>query len=137
MKHKQLHSIAHNFADSLASGLGFVVGMFGTDVFADAASNDDGVVSVDFLNGTIKGRTVDDRLPRAISLYQKAFPQFCAKHGATESNFRQFEVRFTHLAPTTGFAVTIEDDKGRVSTEDYVGTPGKRIVKLDALGRRR
>jgi len=137
MKHKQLHSIAHNFADSLACGMGFVVGIFGTDVFADAASNKGGSITVDFLKGTIDGETIDDRLVRAIPLYKNAFPDFCAKHGATDADFNRFEVRYSYLAPKTGFAVTIEDDNGRITTKEYEGIPGKRIAKLDALGRRR
>jgi hypothetical protein len=137
MKHKQLHSIAHNFADSLASGMGFLLGVFTTDIFADAAINDDGAITIDFLNGTIQGNTMDDKLPRAIPLYQQAFPEFCAKHGATNTDFRQFKVRYTYLAPKTGYDVTIEDSRGRISTEKYQGLPGKRIAKLDALNRRR
>jgi hypothetical protein len=137
MKHNQLHSIAHNYAESLACGLGFVVGIFGTDVFADAASNDDGAVTVDFLNGTIHGNTADDRLSRAIPLYKKEFPKFCAKHAAKGENFQKFVVRFTYRAPTTGFAVTIKDDKGRASTKEYLGIPAERVAKLDALDRRR
>ncbi|MCA1368872.1 hypothetical protein I6F15_15900 [Bradyrhizobium sp. BRP14] len=37
MKHPELQAIAHNFADSLASGQGFLVGYYPSDIFAEAA----------------------------------------------------------------------------------------------------
>jgi hypothetical protein len=56
MKHNRLHSVAHNFADSLASG--FVVGHCHTDVFADAAANGDKGIIVDFPGGKVFARAV-------------------------------------------------------------------------------
>ena len=50
MRHDKLCAIGHNLADSLASGLCFVIGYWGTDVFGEAAAGD-GVIEVDFLNG--------------------------------------------------------------------------------------
>lgn len=137
MKHRQLHAIAHNFADSLASGMGFPIGVFMTNVFADAAINSDGSLEVDFLNGTVIGQTRDERLPKAVALYHKQFPAFCQRHGTSSSEFHKLVVRYTYNAPSTGFSVTIQDFRGRASTEEYGVYPSKRVSKIDHLGRRR
>ena len=35
----------------------------------------------------------------------------------------------------TGYSITIEDARGKVSTQDYTGFPGRRVREPDALGR--
>ncbi len=70
MKHSQLHAVAHNFTDSLASGLGFVVGYCETHVFADAACNPDGFLVVDFLTGHLDEGTASDQLLHALPFFE-------------------------------------------------------------------
>jgi len=129
MKHDELHAIAHNFAASLSSGLGNVVGFFATDVYANASSNDDCAVTIDFLNGTVSGQTVDETLIHAVPVYRHVFPNFCSKHGAKVQNFRRFEVRFTIVDLKRGFAVTIEDERGKSSTREYEAYSDKRLCR--------
>ncbi len=135
MKHAKLRAVAHNYADSLASGLGFVVGFFPTSVFADAAVQPDGMLVVDFLNGRVAGGFVSDELTAAMPLYRNAFPDFCAGHGCDVGDFRRFLVRFRAGRTSNGYTVTIEDARGKVSTLDYAGTPGRRVRQRDSLGR--
>jgi len=48
MKFKELEAIGHNIADSLGSGVGLPIGVYFTDVFAEASRVPDGVVVIDF-----------------------------------------------------------------------------------------
>lgn len=135
MKHRQLHSIAHNYADSLASGLGFVVGYCETFVFEEAAACNEGHITIDFLTGKVSGGSPSDDLERAISLYRDAFPGFCRKHGADISDFRAMSVRYMADRLSRWFTVTIEDMRDHRSSIDYEGVPGHRVRILDELGR--
>lgn len=133
MKHDRLHSVAHNFADSMASGLGFVVGHCPTDVFADAAANGEIGVIVDFLRGRVFGKSSSYELRRALPLYCKAFPNFCEIHGANVLDFTMFRARFVWGQLHHRYLVTIEDSRGKCSTREYEGCPGRRVKQYDAL----
>jgi len=135
MKHADLRSIAHNVADSFASGIGLLVGYCEYDIFGEARRSRERFITVDFLNGTTTGGKASASLTRVIDLYRKALPDFCKKHGASISNFRQ--LKGTYSADRVGrlVVVKIEDDKGRHSSDRYVGIPLRRIKKLDSLGR--
>lgn len=135
MKHSQLHAIAHNFTDSLACGLGFVVGYYETNVFADAACNPDGYLVVDFLTGQLDEGTASDQLLHALPVYRNAFENFCQKHGATKSNFIEFKTRFEAGRFENMYSITITDARGRRSSIDYAGIPGKRVRIHDDQGR--
>jgi hypothetical protein len=54
MKLGELKSVGHNIADSFASGIGLLIGHYEMNVFAEAASEPEGFVVVDFLEGSTK-----------------------------------------------------------------------------------
>lgn len=135
MKHSQLHAIAHNFTDSLASGLGFVVGYYETHVFAEAARNPNGYLVVDFLTGQLDEGTASDQLLHALPVFRNAFADFCQKHGAAKADFTEFKARFEAGRRGHVYSVTITDARGRRSSIDYHGMPGKRIKMRDGQGR--
>ncbi len=135
MKHNRLHSVAHNFADSMSSGLGFVVGHCMTDVFSDAAANGEIGVIVDFLSGEIFAKNCSDELSDCVPQFHKAFPKFCEKHSVDVLDFRMFRVRFVSEQLYNYYLVTIEDSRGKCSTRVYYGFPnvGKRVKQNDRL----
>lgn len=137
MRHNRLHAVAHNFAESLASGLGFVIGYYPTDVFKEAAANGEQGLVVDFLNGEVLAERCSKDLRRAISKYRDAFPEFCAKHGVEQADFRMFRVRFLKGQLHNPWIVTIEDSDGKSSSREYRGVPGRRVKDKDELGRLR
>ena len=106
-------------------------------MFADAAVQTDGSLIVDFLNGRVSGRHVSDELTAALPAYKEAFPAFCARHDCEVTDFRSFLVRFHAGRLGNSYTVTIEDARGKISTLDYVGVPGRRVRETDALGRLR
>ncbi len=132
MKHNDLRSIAHNIADSFASGMGFLIGVYGIDIFGEAQKSLEGYITVDFLNGTTTGGTPSQSLAKAIKLYSEALPDLCEKQGSTVSSFRSLTARYSL---TNHVVVTVEDEKGRQSTDEYVGIPLQRVKTTDGLGR--
>ncbi|MFP3382317.1 hypothetical protein [Tritonibacter sp. SIMBA_163] len=139
MKHNKLHGVAHNYADSIAGGLSFIVPpqVIQLDVFAEAASNNNGYLVADFLTGRLQGAFPEGEVEHALPLFKSAFPKFCEKHNVDVLDYKAFLVRF--IADTDGirFVVTIEDRTGRRSSREYVGSQSKRSETLDKLGRRR
>ena len=128
MKLGKLKSVGHNVADSLASGIGLMIGVYQMNVFAEAAGEEDGFIIVDFLAGTVSGRTVSESLRNAVRLYRDALPDLCAKHGLPQSDFRTLSVRFgTDRVYGPHFTVTVEASDGTRSTDEYVGVPGRRL----------
>jgi len=128
MKLGHLRSVGHNIADSLASGMGFMIGVYQTDVFTEASGEDDGFIVVDFLNGQTSGSTVSESFRSAVSLYRDALPELCLKHSVDPTEFRKLEVRYG-TDPVYGphFTVTVEGQTGKRSSDQYVGVPGKRL----------
>jgi hypothetical protein len=135
MKFDELRSIGHNIADSLASGIGFLIGVYEMDVFGEAAESPQGVIEIDFLTGTSTGGQPSISLADAISKYGGALPSLCEKHGASLSDFHRLSVRYVAGTRSRHFVVTVEDRHGRSSADIYEGSPGKRIKVLDPLGR--
>ena len=132
---RKLCDTTHNFTDSLASGLGFVVGYYETNVFADAACNPDGYLVVDFLTGQLDEGNASDQLLHALPVFRNEFESFCQKPGATKSDFTEFKTRFEAGRRGNMYSITITDARGRRSSIDYKGIPGKRIKMLDDQGR--
>jgi hypothetical protein len=58
MKLGELKSVGHNIADSFASGIGLLIGHYEMNVFAEAASEPEGFVVVDFLEGSTNPQMV-------------------------------------------------------------------------------
>jgi hypothetical protein len=128
MKFGDLKSIGHNIADSLASGIGLLIGYYETDIFGEASRTPEGYIVVDFLNGTTEGGKPSPSLANAISLYRHALRNLCHRHGVEVSAFKTLKVRFAVDRVYGGhFTVTVESHTGRISTDSYLGVPGKRI----------
>ncbi|MEZ5830792.1 MAG: hypothetical protein R3D05_06395 [Dongiaceae bacterium] len=135
MKFGVLKSIGHNVADSLASGVGLMIGIQFTDIFAETAAGSEGFIEVDFLTGAVLAGKPSQDLSLALKRYAEALPELCKRQGADVSEFRQLGARFFGRHGSHCFTVTIEDRHGRRSTDEYVGLPGKRPKVLDHLGR--
>jgi hypothetical protein len=79
MKFNELRSIGHNIADSLASGIGLLVGLVGVyemDVFGEARRNPERCIVVDFLSGKVVEGRASRSLARAIALYGRRCPPY-------------------------------------------------------------
>jgi hypothetical protein len=136
MKFGTLTAIGHNIADSVACGMGFMLGAYQMDVFGEAGRTPEGFIEVDFLTGETSGGQPSASLALGLQLYaDKALPQLCESHGGTVSEFRKLNVRFWPGPLYGRFEVRVEDQKGHSSTAEYEGLPGKRVKVLDHLGR--
>ena len=128
MKFARLKAVAHNIADSLASGVGLLIGVYQTYVFSEAAGEPEGFVLVDLLEGSTTAKTVSSDFRRAIVLYRDALPSFCAKHQVQVRDYRRLCVRYgTDRVYGPHFTVYVEAQNGRSSTQQYAGTPGRRL----------
>lgn len=130
-----LTAIGHNIADSVGSGVGLMVGVYSMDIYSEAASTEEGYIDVDFLTGSTFGGSTSLSLMKALKLYSKELPRFCERSGVEVIELRTLSVRFLtkNLEPTC--IVTIEDQHGRFSIDEYQGIPARRVKKLDYLGR--
>jgi hypothetical protein len=130
MKIGELASFAHNMADSLASGICFMVGMLGVDIHGEAAASSIGHITVDFLAGTAAGSPVSPDLKFAIERYSQQLPELARRHGLDPAEIAVMTARFG-TDPVAGphFLVTVETRDGRQSVDQYVGFPGRRYGK--------
>ncbi|UCI08239.1 hypothetical protein [Mesorhizobium sp. B1-1-8] len=135
MKHGRLCAIAHNFADSMASGLGFVVGYCQTEVFEEAAASPGGVIEIDFLRGNVVRGCPSHQLENAAATFAGAFPTFCKKNRAEVTDFESFLAAFDARGGRCRAMLTVVDRNGRRSVTEYDGVPLKRLRVLDTLGR--
>lgn len=135
MKFGELKSIGHNIADSLASGIGLMIGVYQTDVFGEAANGPEGYILVDFIAGTSSGAHPSASLAKAISLYAGVLDDLCQRHGMSADAFSELKARYARDASGRRFTVTVQDQNGRRSTDEFFGVPGRRVMELDELGR--
>ena len=137
MKHRQLLAVAHNYAASLASGLGFVVGYCPADVYGEAEKNEDRCIEVDFLAGTAVSGKCSSKLSKALKLYGLEFEAFCRRNHALRSDFTEFRGRYFLLPTGRRFSILVRDRFGKASSREYEAFPGRRVKVLDRLGRLR
>ena len=74
MRFGKLRSVGHNVADSLASGIGLMIGIYQMDIFAEAAATPEGYIDVDFLTGLAAGADASSDVVRVAKLYSEALP---------------------------------------------------------------
>lgn len=134
MKFDELRSVGHNIADSLASGIGLLIGVYEMYIFEEAGRSSEGFIEVNFLTGTTTGSPTSPSLARAIGLYQQALPSLCEKHGSLPNEFSHLTARY-YAGDSSRFSVTVGNREGRLATDEYVGIPGRRRRELDPLGR--
>jgi hypothetical protein len=137
LKFDELRSIAHNLAESFASG-GILVlpTSFGTiHVFTEARRSPEGYIAIDFLSGRSAGARPSPSLARAIEFYGDALADLCGRHGTSPSAFRELTARYSVDKRVKRFVVTTADHHGRLQVDEYMGMPGKRVRTLKRLGR--
>jgi hypothetical protein len=128
MKFGELKSIGHNIADSLASGIGLLIGVYSTDVFGEALASPEGFITVDFLTGTTRGGKPSNGLRKAVSLYRDALSKLCERHGVEVSSFKTLTAQYgVDAVYGSQFTVTVEDQTGRTSVDQYFGMGGRRV----------
>lgn len=135
MKQAEVRAIVHNVADSLASGIGLLIGYYETDVFGEASRSEGGSLLIDLLEGRVTKGTASESLSKAVSLYREAFEELCTKAGCSVDELCEATVRYWSDTIDRRFDITIEDSKGRRSTTEYVGVPGRRRKVMDGMGR--
>lgn len=136
MKHAVLTSIAHNIADSFASGAGFMIGVYEIDIWAAVAETPSRQMDIDFLTGECSP-AVSVHLARAIQLYAGALPDLCRRQDVDITDFAGLTARFVGAPPLHRVEITVTDGLGRTSNDAYFGVPLKRRKVLDRLGRLR
>jgi hypothetical protein len=130
MKFGELKSIGHNIADSLESGIGLLNGVNGTDIFGEALGSPEGHITVDFLSGTSEGGKPSKTLEKGIYECRSALAKLCERHGVEISAFKKLTARYDVDRVYGGrFTVTVEDQKGRRSVDQYAGMSGRRLRK--------
>ena len=133
MKFATLKALGHNIADSLASGIGLMIGVYDMDVFGEASAGAPGYIDVDFMLGKTAGSPASRKLQKAVALYStKALPSLCAKHKVDLKQVKTIQARF-EVHPVAGrhFTVTVENKRGKRSVVQYVGVPGRRLRRRE------
>jgi hypothetical protein len=134
MKFDELRSIAHNVADSLASGASLLVNRWHMEIFEEARRSPEGFILVDFLTGATMGGVLSSALARDIALFPAALADLCRKHGTSSAVFKELTARYSVEERGRRFQVTVADHYGRCSLDEYDGN-GQRLKVLDSLGR--
>jgi hypothetical protein len=137
MKHDQLRAVAHNVTASIGEGCSFLVGVYDTGVEDALKTVPGGVITADFLHGTIDPPLPGSQLAIAVSLMPEALPRLCAKHGVPVCAFRELRARYSIDLNGLRCTVIIEDEQGRRSETDYGGYDTQRVKRLDHAGRLR
>ena len=135
MKHDQLCAIGHNLADSVASGLAFVIGYHPVDVFGEAAASSGGLIEIDFLRGAITRGAPSPNLSSAALRFAERLPSFCSENSAEVSDFTALLVTFQATPTVNRATLYVADRTGHRSATEYAGIPLKRLRVVDRLGR--
>jgi hypothetical protein len=135
MKIGELASFGHNLADSLASGICFMAGIYTVSIHGEASASPPGYIVVDFITGSTCGNPVSEDLNQAIRRFSELLPELAKKHGLEFSEIKALSARFG-TDPVAGphYAVTVETTDGRRSIDQYAGYSGKRYVKSERGG---
>jgi hypothetical protein len=112
-----------------------LIGMYDIDIYAEATLSPDRRLTVDFLGGCVLGAKVSSSIGEAVEKFRDALPAFCEKNGCSSSDFRSLKAEYSSDRFGRRVVVFVEDKQGRLSTDEYVGTPARRIRVQDSHGR--
>jgi hypothetical protein len=135
MKHGQLRSVAHSIADSLACGISLMTGFYDLRIYDDAMRSENGVLTVDLLNGRVVTGTPSTNVASAVLRIPKEFDRLCSAKGLARSDCRRALAHFHANPITQEFTLVVEDSSGRITEADFQGAPARRVMELDHLGR--
>ncbi|MGA0615863.1 hypothetical protein [Paracoccus sp. KR1-242] len=135
MKHGQLRSVAHNLADSLASGVSLITGFCDLHVYEDAMRSEGGVLTIDLLNGQVITGTPSPDLAAAVLRIPEEFDRLSRGKCLSRGECRSALAHFHANQVMHGFTLVVEDSSGRVTETDFQGVPARRVSELDHLGR--
>jgi hypothetical protein len=110
MKHDQLRGIAHDIAASIADGCSLLVGMYEIDVAEALQTSPDGVITANFLRGTLEPPLPASSLALAVLKVASVLPEFCTKQGVPFSAFSELRARYSVSLEGLRYTVTIVDD---------------------------
>lgn len=142
MKHAVLRAAAHNIADSFANGLSLLAGWYDTTfVWNDVDANATKELRFDLLKSDSSKTGYSSQTEQFVEAMRKIVPEQLVREGCDPKQVTQFEItlRRSMIEPISGreVIVTVAESRGRASTDRYIGTPQRRLQKLDAQGRRR
>ncbi|WP_256774249.1 MULTISPECIES: hypothetical protein [unclassified Stenotrophomonas] len=130
MKLGELTAFGHNVADSLASGMCFMIGLYTLDIFAEAAASREGEIVVNFLTGEAAGSPASAGIKHATGQFAQRLPELASQHGLDIGQIRVLSARFgTDKVAGRHFQVSVETADGRRSMDQYVGSPGRRYSR--------
>ena len=130
MRFGTLRSIAHNLGDSISTGLGLPIGLYGYDIFEEAKNSAKGFIEIDFIDGAIRGAMPSSVLSDALLQYTRWLHTLAAKHGATINHFARLTLRFADAgAYGRHFVATVSDHRGRSDSTVYDGMGGLVLAK--------
>jgi hypothetical protein len=112
-----------------------MIGLYNTDVFAEARASPGGVIDIDFLTGTVLAGTPSRAFSDATALYPDAGESLCQRHQLPESAFWQLTARYWSKLLERRYLVTVMNRDGRLAIDHYVGISGRRPKMLYPLGR--
>lgn len=134
MKFDSLRSVGHNIADSVASGIGLMIGVYEMDVFGEASSGASGYVEIDFLHATTTGCVVSHKLASAVVLYSAILPELCSKQGVDLKAVKTLTATFSvDSVYGPNFSVTVENLAGKKVQDHYIGCPGRKLRRGENL----
>jgi len=122
-------------ADSLASGIGLLIGFYATDIFGEARRSLGGAITIDFLAAKATEGRISRSMAAAIAKYREALPELCKKQGASIDDFKTLTARYSGELLNRRIIVTIQDRIGRCYADEYVGAPARHVKVTDRLGR--
>jgi hypothetical protein len=137
MKQGQLHAIAHNLADSIASGCSLLLDVYGFSIGAQLAKSPTGRIVIDCLHPRlIEGELTND-MRELIAAIPYGLTRLCEDEHGTRDDFSELHLVFSanHLAMEVEIIV---GGNGRAATSRlFTGRPLKRKRVLDKSGRLR
>jgi len=122
-------------ADSLASGIGILIGVYATDIFGEARRSLGGAITIDFLAAKATEGRISRSMAAAIAKYREALPGLCKKQGASIDDFKTLTARYSGELLNRRIIVTIRDRIGRCYVDEYIRAPARHVKVTDRLGR--
>ncbi len=137
MKQGQRQAIAHNIADSIASGCSLLLGEYDLPIRHWLATAPDGRIVLDCLAGRVMEGPAKPALEQLAKRLPDAVIALCAKENGSAQDFDALVVTLGSDALGVMAETTVRSPSGNETVDHYVGRPLRRRRMLDAAGRKR
>jgi hypothetical protein len=137
VKQGQRHAIAHNLADSIASGCSLLLGVYDFSIGAHITESPSGRVVIECLQPLLIEGTLNSEIRELLAALPAGLTKLCDDEGGSPEDFSVLTLAFSKTQLAIEVEIVVAGPASIPRSRWFSGSPLRRKRVLDSAGRMR